>query len=178
MRLDDATELGLPLAVEHDPVDVVLRRRPAGVPAIGLRRREADVRRGASRIVRIEQRLDGPLALKGGGDAGRDPVAGRVSQILVQQQRGVRAALANEARVQPLLRDPLQLTEQVQLRILAGVAPLLVDKPLRQVEEQRRGPNVLEMFDRHVCRFADDALVPRIASDRRDPASAPSPSRH
>ena len=36
------------------------------------------------------------------------------------QQRRVRAALADEARVEPLLRDPLELAEQVQLRLLAG----------------------------------------------------------
>ena len=106
--------------------------------------------------------LIGRCPLKRRGDAGRDPVAGHVGQILVQQQRRVRAALADEARVEPLLRDPLQLTEQVQLRLLAGVAPLLVEQALRQVEEQRRGPNVLEVFDRHVCRFADDALVARV----------------
>ena len=35
MRLGDAAELRLPVAVEHDPVDVVLRRRTARLPAVG-----------------------------------------------------------------------------------------------------------------------------------------------
>ena len=35
MRFGDAAELRLPVAVEHDPVDLVLRRRAARVPAVG-----------------------------------------------------------------------------------------------------------------------------------------------
>lgn len=34
VRFGDAAELGFPVAVEHDPVDVILRRRTAGVPPI------------------------------------------------------------------------------------------------------------------------------------------------
>ena len=172
VRLGDAAELGLPVAVEDDPVDMVLRRRAARVPAVGLRRGEADVRRRAGRVVRIEQRLDRPLALKGCGDAGGDPVAGHVGEVLVHEQRGIRAALADEARVEPLLRDPLELAEQVQLRLLAGVAPLRVEQLLRQMEEQRRRPHVLEVLEGHVCRFADDALVPRIVGPTRSGVSS------
>ena len=62
MRFGHAAELRLPVAVEHDPVDVVLRRRAARFPAVGARRVEPDVAGGAGGIVGIEQRLDRPLA--------------------------------------------------------------------------------------------------------------------
>jgi hypothetical protein len=42
MRLGDAAELALPAAVEHDPVDVVLRGRAVRVPSIGPGRIEPD----------------------------------------------------------------------------------------------------------------------------------------
>ena len=51
MRLGDAAELGFPVAVEHHPVDVVLGRRTAGVPAVRPGRVKSDVGRGAGGIV-------------------------------------------------------------------------------------------------------------------------------
>ena len=74
------------------------------------------------------------------------------------QLRRVGAALADEAGVEPLLRDALELAEQVELRLLAGVAPLRVEQPLRQVEQQRRRPHVLEVLEGQVAVLADDAL--------------------
>ena len=80
--------------------------------------------------------LIGPLADERARDAGGDPVAGHVGQLLVHELRRIGAALADEAGVEPLLGDALELAEQVQLRLLAGVAPLGVEQALRQVEER------------------------------------------
>ena len=60
VRLGDAAELGLPIAIENHPIDVAATG--AGLPAIGFRGSEVDVTGGACGIVGIEQRLDGTFA--------------------------------------------------------------------------------------------------------------------
>src|SRR5688572_18567606 len=107
MRLGRAAKFGLAVAVEDDPVDVAVLG--AGFPAVGARGVEADEASRAGRIVRVEQRLDRSRAFEGTGDAGGDAVAGHVRQFLVHELRGVRAALALEASVEPLLRDAFEL---------------------------------------------------------------------
>jgi hypothetical protein len=42
MRFGDAAEFRFPIAVEDHPIDLVLRRRAVGFPAIGFRRIEAN----------------------------------------------------------------------------------------------------------------------------------------
>ncbi len=98
MRLGHAAELGLPVAVEHDPVDVVLRRRTARLPAVGARRVEADVPGGAGGVVGIEQRLDGTLAEELPGDGRGDAVAGHVGQFLIHEQRRIGARPCRRGR--------------------------------------------------------------------------------
>ena len=120
--------------------------------------------RGAGGVVRIEQRLDRTLADELPGDGGGDAVAGHVGQFLIHEQRGIGAALADEAGVEPLLGDALELAEQVELRLLAGVAPLRVEQPLGDVEDERGRPHVAQVLEVHVHAFADDAGVAR---DRR-----------
>ena len=71
--------------------------------------------------------------------------------------------------VEPLPGDPLELTEQVQLRLLAGVAPLRLQQPLRQVEQQGRLPQVAGVDQVQIDPFADDALDAR---DGTGPTSA------
>ena len=168
MRFGHAAELALPVAVEHDPVDLVLRRRAAGVPAVGARRVEANVRRGARGIVRIEQRLDRPLAEKLARDRRGDLVAGHIRQFLIHQLGGIGVAFADETGVEPLLGDALELAEEVQLRLLAGVAPFGVEQPLRDVEDERGRPHVAQVLQAHVHAFADDAGVARDRGARRD----------
>ena len=103
------------------------QRPRVGLPAVGLRRVEADVRGRAGGVVGIEQGLDWALAEERPGDAGGDPVAGHVGQLLIHELRGIGAALADETGVEPLLGDALELAEEMELRLLAGVAPLRVE---------------------------------------------------
>ncbi len=116
---------------------------------------------GTGGIVRIEQGLDRALAFERPGDAGGDAVAGHVRQFLIHQLGGIRAALADEAGVEPLLGDALELAEQMELGLLAGVAPFRVEQALGDVEEQRGGAHVAQMLQVHVHAFADDAGVSR-----------------
>ena len=132
--LGHAAKLGLPVAVEDHPVDVAAVR--AGLPAVRLRRGEPDVGGGPGRVVRVEQRLDRSLADERPGDAGGDAVARHVGQLLVHEERRVRSPLADQVGVEPLLDDALELAEQVELRLLAGVAELGVEQPLGHVEKQ------------------------------------------
>jgi hypothetical protein len=60
MTFRDTAELGLPVAVEDDPVDVAAIG--LGFPAQGLGGVEADVVGGAFGVVGIEQGFDGALA--------------------------------------------------------------------------------------------------------------------
>ena len=103
---------------------------------------EADVRRGTVGIVRIEQRFDGSLAFEGAGDGGGDAVAGHVGQVLIHEQRRIGVALADETGVEPLLGDALELAEEVELRLLAWIAPFRVEQVLGELEEQRGWPHV------------------------------------
>ena len=119
---------------------------------------------GAGGIVGIEQRLDGALAEELPGDGRGDAVAGHVGQFLIHEQRGIGVAFADEAGVEPLLGDALELAEEVEFRFLAGVAPFRVEQALGDVEDERGGPHVAQMLEVQVHAFADDA---RIARDRR-----------
>ena len=69
--------------------------------------------------------------------AGGDPVAGHVGQFLIHELRGIGAAFADEAGVEPLLGDALELAEQMELRLLAGIAPFRVEQALGEVEDER-----------------------------------------
>ena len=60
MGLGHAAELGLPIAIENDPVDVAAAR--VGLPAVRFRRVEVHVDGGAGWVVRIEHSLDGRFA--------------------------------------------------------------------------------------------------------------------
>ena len=72
MRFRNPAELGLPVAVEDDPVDVATAR--IGLPAVLLRGVEVHVNRGAGGVVGVGHGLDGAFAEEGTGDAGRDDV--------------------------------------------------------------------------------------------------------
>ena len=159
MRLGDAAELGLPVAVENDPVDVAAAE--LGLPAVGFRRVEADVPGRAGRVVGIEQRLDWAFAEELPGDGRGDAVAGHVGQFLVHELRRIGVAFADEAGVEPLLGDALELAEEVELRFLAGIAPFRVEQALSEVEEQRGRPHVAQMLEVQVDALADDAGVAR-----------------
>ena len=115
--------------------------------------------RGAGGIVRIEQGLDGTLAYQRAGDAGSDAVAGHVRQFLIHELGGIGAAFADQAGVEPLLGDALELAEEMELRLLAGVTPFRVEQALGDVEEQRGRPHVAQVLQVHVHAFADDAGI-------------------
>ena len=83
------------------------------------------------------------------------------ARLLVQELGGPGAALADEVVLQPLACDPLELAEEVQLRLLAGVAPLGFQKPPGEVENHGGRAHLLEMLEAQVHALADDALVAR-----------------
>ena len=92
-------------------------------------------------------------------DAPRDAFASHIRKRQIHELRGVRAALADEVIVEPLARDPLELAEQVQLRLLARIAPLCLQQALGQVKQQGRAPQVAGVHQVEVHPLADDALV-------------------
>ena len=105
VRLDEAAEFRLPVAVADHPVDVAAAR--VGLPAGLLRGGEVDVDRRAGRVVGVEHRGDGALAEMPRHDAARDAGTGLIRQLLVHELGGVGAALADQVIVQPAARDPL-----------------------------------------------------------------------
>ena len=115
--------------------------------------------RGADRVVGIEHRLDGPFFQVPSHNPPGDALAGGVREALVHELGGVRATLAHQMVLQPLARDPLELAEQVQLRLLAGIAPLGLEEPLGEVEDHSRGTHFLEMLQAQLHAFADNTLV-------------------
>ena len=93
--------------------------------------------RGTSRVVGVEQSLDGPLAHQGSGDGGGDALAGHIGQFLVHELRRISVAFADEIGIEPLLGDALELTEEVEFRLLAGIAPLGVQQAVGKMKQQR-----------------------------------------
>jgi len=121
VRLGHAAKLGLPNRYPGSPVDVA----PAGVglPAAGPRRVELHVVGGTGGVVGVEYRLDGTRAHQFAGDGGGNALASHVGQFLVHELGGIGAALADQAGVEPLLGDPLELSEKVEFGIFPRVAP-------------------------------------------------------
>ena len=112
-------------------------------------------------VVRVEHGLYCLLAEECAVDAGGDPLTRHVGQALVHELRRVRPALADEVSIEPLARDALQLAEEMELGLVARVAPLCLQEPLREVEQQRRAPQVPGVDEAEVDALADDAFVPR-----------------
>lgn len=69
-------------------------------------------------------------------DAAGDPLAGHIRERKVHQLGWIGLSLADEVVVQPLLRDPFELPEEVQLGVLTGITPFRVEQPLGEVEEE------------------------------------------
>ena len=74
-----------------------------------------------------------------GGDPGGDTIAGHIRQLLIHEQRGISPTFADQAGVEPLFSDTLELAEEVELGLLAGVAPFGVEQAMGEMEEQRGG---------------------------------------
>src|SRR5437867_8225900 len=160
MRLNDAAELGFPVAVEDDPIDVAAVW--SGFPSIALRRVEADVRSGARRVISIQR--DGNLSLAGARarDRSNDPVASHIGDHLEDQLRRVRSSFANQiTSVEPLPNDPFQLAEEMKLRLLARIAPLLKDQMGREMVQHLRRAHFASMSEVQINRLADYAGVSR-----------------
>jgi hypothetical protein len=127
MRFGDAAELASQSLSRMTQLTWQRRRRS---PSVGLRGVEIDVHRGAGGVVGIEHGLDRALADELARDGGGDALAGHVGQFLVHELRRIGAALADEAGVEPLLGDALELAEEMELRLFAGIAPLGVEQRL------------------------------------------------
>src|SRR5690606_9185954 len=61
-------------------------------------------------------------------------------------------------RVEPLARDALELTEQVQLRGAVRVAPLVQEQVAREMKQQCGLADVAKVLDIEVRALSDDAL--------------------
>ena len=77
-------------------------------------------------------------------DGGGDPLAGHVGQLLILELRRIGAALADETAVEPLLGDALELAEEVEFRLFAGVAPFGVEQVRVSWKTSVRGPHVAQ----------------------------------
>ena len=113
----------------------------------------------AGRVVGVEHRGDRSLAEVARHDAARDAGAGLVGQFLVHELGRVGAALADQVMVQPAAGDPLELAEQVQLRILVAVAPVFFQQGLGEVVHQRGGAQVAAVHQVQVDALADNPGV-------------------
>ncbi len=157
MHFGDTAELPFPIAIEDDPVDVTAAG--IGLPAIGFRGAEADVHGGAGGIVGIEDGHDGLAVHFGSGDGGGDAFAGHIGEGLVEKLGGVRAASADETGIEPLFGDALQVAEEIEAGFLAGLAPMLFEQALGEVEEHGGGAGVGGVFETEIDAFADDAFI-------------------
>src|SRR6185437_28521 len=91
------------------------------------------------------------------GDRGGDAVARHIRKLLVHEKRGMGVTLADETRIKPLLGDALELAEQVELWLLAGVAPFCVKQAMRQVENEGGRAHVAKVLKAHLHALPNDA---------------------
>ena len=127
MGFSDAAKLPFPAAVENRPIDVASAR--ICFVAIGLGSGEIDLSRRSDRVVGVKHGFDWTAADLRPRDRSRDSLAGHVGQHLVQELSGAGAALADEATVEPLLGDALELSEEIEPWFLARITPLGFEQP-------------------------------------------------
>ena len=96
MSLSYAAELGFPIAVKDDPVEVGFGWRALGIPTVRLGGIEADVFGGAGRIIGVGDGLDGAGVGEGGGDAPGNLLAGHIGQLLIVTVAGMVALPGRE----------------------------------------------------------------------------------
>ena len=110
-------------------------------------------------VVGVEDGFDLVFALEGFGDGGLDAFAGAVGNFAVEDLGGKGAAGAAEiAAVQPLTHDALELAEQMELGLGAGVAVFGEKEMLRQVEGDGGRAQSAQVLKGERVAFADDAL--------------------
>src|SRR6266851_5194520 len=109
MRLGDATELSFPIAIENDPIDMA----SAGVsfPATGLGGVELHMDRRPDWVVRVRDHLDWGFPHSLARDRCGNALARYVSQLLIHKLRRESSALANEACIEPVFCDSLELAK-------------------------------------------------------------------
>ena len=145
MSFGDAAELGFPIAVAHDPIDVALAG--IGFPAGGFGGGEIDVDGGALGVVGVEDGFDLVCALEGFGNSGLDALAGAVGDFAVEDLGGKGAAGAGEiATLQPSTHHALELAEEMELGLGARVAVLAEEEMFRQVEGDGGRAQSAEVF--------------------------------
>ena len=86
-------------------------------------------------------------------------LAGHIGQRLVHELRGIGAAFAHQTRIKPFFGDALQLAKKMQLRFLAGVAPLGEQQPVRQVIQQGGAAQITGVDQREFNTLANDAGI-------------------
>ena len=103
--------------------------------------------------------MDGLVRRVSARDGGGDLLAGDVGELTIEQLGRVCVALADQVVIEPLPGDRLQLSEQMELRLVAGVAPLRVQQMACEVKEDGRLPQVARVLERQVDALSDDADV-------------------
>ena len=159
MGFGHAAKLRFPVAIEDDPVDVAAAGIRLVATGPGPGRGEIHVDRGADGIVRIEHSLDRSLVHVVRDDSSCDVLACLVGQLLIHELGGVGVALADKTAIEPLSGDALELSEKMEFRLLARIAPLCVEQPLGEMKEQSRAPEVAGVNQIEVDALADYALV-------------------
>jgi hypothetical protein len=155
VRLDDTTEFGFPIAVANDPIHMAAT--VIGFPARGFRGREVDEASRTGRVVGIEDGLDRTLANHRRSNRCRNAIAGHIGDLRIENLGLLGASAPEVSTFQPFTGDPLQLAEQVNLRLLSGVTELAEQQVLRQAKKDGRSPDLVEMFDGQIDWFADNA---------------------
>ena len=158
----DAAELRLPLTIEDDPVDVTALR--VRLPAVLARGSEVHVTGRSSWVVRIENRLDGLRPHQSARDGRGDTLACHVGERLVHQLRRLRLTLTHQAAVQPLSGNPFELVEEIEPWLFARIPPFGVEQTPRQVVQERRRTDILEVLEAEIDLLADNT---RVSGDRR-----------
>ena len=72
----------------------------------------------------------GRLPIQSTGNAGGNPFTGHVGQFLIHELGRIGAAFADQTGIEPLLGDPLELAEEMQFGLFAGIAPFGIEQAL------------------------------------------------
>ena len=121
-----AAELGFPVAVEDDPVDVAFAG--IGLPAAGFAGGEVDVAAGAGAVVGVKEGFDVAAADEGLAYGVYDAFTGHIGKFLVHKLGGIGAACADEAFFKPFSGDVFKLAKKRQFDGFVGVAEFGFDE--------------------------------------------------
>ena len=94
--------------------------------------------------------------------AAGDAFASHVGQCLIHELRGKRTSFADKTAIKPLFGNALELSKEMQLRLIARIAPLCVEQPMSEMKEKGRSTKVACVNQIEIDTLTNNTLIRRM----------------